>query len=259
MFGQGNAGALIFLNDDQRARFLGILNDVKVKTGVKVLAFCPMGNHYHLLIQVGDVPISKVMQRLLSRYAKTFNHEAGRFGHVFRARYGAKRVTNQAYLTTLFRYIHGNPVEEGWVEDPADWKWSSHRQFVGPIRSVLLDIDAALALLGETREEGMRAYRRLMAMPAPKTPIEFDEATAPLRREVPRDVRASLEEIAADVARARGLDVRSIPGRCRSAEISRCRREICLAAERNLYGVSEIAAFLGLSTGSVSAHLRAGR
>lgn len=257
VYGRGNGGSLIFFTDEDRLLFLGILNDVKTKTGALVLAFCPMGNHYHLIIQVGEVPISSIMRRILSRYAKCFNIAAKRFGHVFQARYKAKLVKDQAYLTTLLRYIHNNPVEEGWVKDPADWIWSSHHQFIGKIRSVTLDLDAALEKLGDTRTEALRRYERLMGLPDAVPPISFDDS--PLRTSpAPRaEARTSLESIAGEVLDSTGIDVRLVPGRCRTAAISRARRQYCARAGQLGFGVAEIARFSGLSTSAVNDHLRA--
>jgi hypothetical protein len=217
-----------------------------------------MGNHYHILIEVGDVPISSIMRRLLSRYAKHFNIAAKRFGHVFQARFKAKLVRDQAYLTTLFPYLHNNPVEEGWVKHPADWPWSSHRQFVGKIRSVALDLDAALAKLGATRGEALRRYLRLMELPDDIPAISFDES--PLKSE-PRavpDGRLPLEAIAAEVLESSGIDVRRVPGCCRTTAVSRARRHYCARAGKLGYGVVEIARSIGLSTSSVNDHLRGG-
>lgn len=256
VIGRGNGGGPIFLSDADRLHFLGILNDVKSKAGARVLAYCPMGNHYHLLIQVGQVSISSIMQRLLSRYAKHFNSVARRFGHVFQARFKAKLVKDQAYLTTLLRYIHNNPVEEGWVGDPADWAWSSHRQFVGKIRSVALDLDDALEKLGENRGQALRRYRRLMEL-SDDAPIVFDDAPFRSRPEARPDGRAPLESIAAEVFESTGVDVCRVPGRCRTAVVSGARRLFCARAGRLGYGVAEIARCSGLSTSAVNDHLRA--
>lgn len=255
--GRGNGGAPIFLSDDDRLFFLGVLCDVKTKTGANILAYCPMGNHYHFLIEVGEVPISSIMRRLLTRYSKHFNIAAKRFGHVFQARFKAKLVTDQSYLTTLFPYIHNNPVEEGWVKDPADWPWSSHRQFVGKIRSVGLDLDAALEKLGTTRGEALRRYRRLMELPNDIPGIAFDESPFKTRPRPVQDERLPLEQIAAEVLESSGIDVRRVPGCCRTAVVSRARRQYCSRAGGLGYGVAEIARSIGLSTSSVNDHLHA--
>ncbi|TBR23754.1 transposase [bacterium] len=254
---RGNNGADIFLSDEDRLLLLGILNDVKQKTGARVLLLCLMGNHFHLLIRVGHVPISRIMQRLLGRYARGFNARAEKLGHVFQARFKAKLVKDESYLITLFTYIHNNPVKEGWVQNLADWVWSSHHQIVGPIRSVVLDVDETLSLLGETRTVAMERYRRIMSLPDDHVMVTYDDA--PLRPPVPRspDRRPSLDSLVDDVRARTGIDLRTTPGRCRNRVTSRARRTFCAAAARYGYGVAEIARCLSLSVGAVGEHLRA--
>lgn len=257
VLGRGNGGAPIFSSDDDRLVFLGILHDVLKKTGAFLLAYCPMTNHYHLMIQVGEVPISAIMRRVLTRYAKHFNSSAHRQGHVFQARFKANLVEDQAYFLTALRYIHENPVEAGICDDPASYVWSSHRQFIGPIRSVALDVDVALAKLGSTRSEAMARYRALMGLPPAEPRPTFDETPFRSVPAQPQQSRPDLQKIADEVQESTGIDARGIPGRSRSRRTSKARREFCRIADRNGYGVAEIARCLGISAGSVYGHLHA--
>jgi hypothetical protein len=90
-----------------------------------------MSNHVHLLMQVSDIPLGKVVMRIASRYARMFQKQLETTGHLFERRYHAVLVDADAYLLTLVRYIHLNPVRAGLVGDPAHYPWSSHRRYLG--------------------------------------------------------------------------------------------------------------------------------
>ena len=71
------------------------------------------------------------MHWLDMRYARYFNGSHGRVGAFFRGRFTSRLVEDEAYLGWLPVYIHINPVKDGFVTCPHDWRWSSYRQVVG--------------------------------------------------------------------------------------------------------------------------------
>lgn len=94
--------------------------------GAVLHAYCLMTNHFHLAIEVAEVPLSAIMQRLLTGYCKYFNAKYDRTGHLFEARHNANICLEDRYLTALIRYIHMNPVRADLVARPEDWPWSSY-------------------------------------------------------------------------------------------------------------------------------------
>lgn len=121
----GVEGQDIFLDDADRVRFLDNLRRLVRESGASLLAYCLMGNHVHLAIQVGTIALSSILHRLLGAHAKTFNQRHGRRGHLFWDRYEVNLCTDEKYLAALIRYIHMNPVKAGLVKKPEDWPWSS--------------------------------------------------------------------------------------------------------------------------------------
>lgn len=71
----------------------------------------------HLLVRTGDVPLSKLMARLLTGYASSFNRRYKRVGHLFQKRYKSIVCQEEPYLRELVRYIHLNPWRAGLVKD----------------------------------------------------------------------------------------------------------------------------------------------
>lgn len=124
---RGVDGRSIFADDRDRIYFLESLERIIRESGARVLAYCLMGNHFHLLVQVGNISHSSIMHRLLTGYACTFNVRQDRVGHLFQGRHRAIICANEAYLAALIRYIHQNPVRAGLVSKARDWPWSSAR------------------------------------------------------------------------------------------------------------------------------------
>lgn len=122
---RGVDGRPIYSEDEDRRRFLSSLAAVTEQTGANVIAYCLMGNHFHLAIRVDAVPLSSIMQRLMSSHARYYNPKYERVGHLFQARYNGKLCLDERYLAVVIRYIHENPVRAGLVSHCRDWPWSS--------------------------------------------------------------------------------------------------------------------------------------
>jgi len=125
---RGNARAAIFLNDDDRRRFLALLTETAGRRGWTCHAYCLMDNHYHLMLETAAANLGRGMRQINGVYTQRFNRAHDRVGHVFQGRYKAILVEKQAYLLELCRYVVLNPVRAGMVAAPGDWAWSSYRR-----------------------------------------------------------------------------------------------------------------------------------
>ncbi len=115
----------IFLEDQDRERFLRALGLTKEVSGCLVLAYCLMTNHVHLILMTTTEPVSLVMKRLGVRYVGWFNRKYARVGHLFQSRFASLPVEDDAYLITLLRYVWRNPVDAGLATRPEEYRWSS--------------------------------------------------------------------------------------------------------------------------------------
>ncbi|MFT4110770.1 transposase [Propionicimonas sp.] len=129
----------IFLDDEDRRRFLGALAAAKDACGWTVLAYCLMGNHVHLVLRVGNEALGESVRRVGVRYAGWFNRKYGRVGHLFQDRFKSVPVEDDAHLASLMRYVWKNPVEAGIVNNADAYRWSS-RHLYGKVSDL---IDAA--------------------------------------------------------------------------------------------------------------------
>lgn len=94
---------------------------------IRLLSYCLMPNHYHLLVfQRHDAKgIAKFTQSLCTRYSMYVNRKYERFGSLFQGIYKARRISNDKELLRVARYIHRNPMKlVGQIED---YKWSDYK------------------------------------------------------------------------------------------------------------------------------------
>ncbi len=157
---RGNASAEIFLDDDDRMRFLEVLASVVERFGWICHAYCLMGNHYHLLVETPQPNLSRGMQHLNGVYTQWFNRQHSRFGHLVQGRFKSIVVEKESYLLELARYIVLNPVRAQMVRSARDWRWSSYRATAGQVEPPeFLTTNWLLAQFGGTSADAVCAYR----------------------------------------------------------------------------------------------------
>ena len=154
----------LFRDTTDRRAYLTLLARTVRRQSWRLLSYCLMTTHVHLLVQTPHANLGSGMERFHGPYAQAFNRRHGRRGHVFERRYGAVLVTTDAYLGTVVRYIARNPVTPGIVEDATSWPWSSHRAVLDPADSpAWLDRRRLLELLTTWSSDPLDHYRAITA------------------------------------------------------------------------------------------------
>lgn len=166
---RGNERKAIFRDNADREHYLSRLAHYRERFDFALIAYCLMDNHVHLAIEMGKVPLSRVMLAVQSSYTQWFNRRHDRVGHLFQGRYKAYLVERERYLHALLRYIHRNPVEARAAARPETYRWSSDRSYRSGRGPEWLDLDRGLSLLAATRSAAVAQYRRLMGEPEPET------------------------------------------------------------------------------------------
>ena len=115
----------IFLDDEDRLRFLDVVEKCRKISKFRLHAYCLMGNHIHLLLQTVEEPLEQVMKRIGTRYVVWYNSKYSRTGHLFQDRYKSEPVRQDGYFLTVLRYILNNPVKAGICRKPEDYPYSS--------------------------------------------------------------------------------------------------------------------------------------
>lgn len=216
---RGNARQIIFEDDDDRVRFIHCVLAAKRRYDMKILAWCLMPNHVHLLVRLDYGNLSNAIQRIAMGYAQWFNWRHDRVGHVFQGRFKSKPIVDESNFIAVVRYIHENP-KKARLTRSMDYAWSSLREFRDVSKKPIADRDFTLTLLG-----GFRAFEEIhdrdndaianMA-PAYFAPYDLDpfevavsivgeERLATLKSE-PRESR----DTALDALKAAGLSIRQV-------------------------------------------------
>ncbi|HIZ45974.1 MAG TPA: transposase [Candidatus Olsenella pullistercoris] len=150
---KGSGGQNLFEGPYDCQAFLGLLSKACEKGGVRVIAYCLMSNHVHLLLEDPESHLGEVMKSALTGYAQRFNKRGDRVGHVFQQRFKSQPVENEDYLLRAVRYIHNNPEKAGICQASA-FPWSSYHEYVGT--PIVADTALVLELCGGV--EGFVAF-----------------------------------------------------------------------------------------------------
>ncbi|RFU61155.1 REP-associated tyrosine transposase [Peribacillus glennii] len=135
---RGNRRSSIFLDDEDRTKYLELLEKTRSAHPYILHAYCLMTNHTHLQIETIETQPKEIMNMLNFRYAIYFNKRHELEGHVFQGRYGSVMIDSREYFLEVSRYIHLNPVQAELVKHPADYPWSSYVVYEsGPINSLV--------------------------------------------------------------------------------------------------------------------------
>ncbi len=157
---RGNTGRIIFVDDEDRLSYLGMLEKATTTYGWIIHAYCLMDNHFHLLLETPDPTLSKGMHYLNGTYSKRFNRRHDMAGHLLKNRFNSILLARNEHLLALSKYIALNPVRAGIVRKPEQYRWSSYRSTIGKdIALNFLSVDFILSLFSEDREKARMLYR----------------------------------------------------------------------------------------------------
>lgn len=159
---RGNHRQDIFFSPKDRDILDEIVAEITQRFGARLHAYCWMTNHLHLLIQVGDTPLGRIMLRIASRYARVLQARFHTTGHLFERRYHAVLVDAESYLLELVRYIHLNPVRAGMVTTPDAYPWSSHLVYMGHREQAWGTTEFSLSMFHTERQQAIEGYSRFI-------------------------------------------------------------------------------------------------
>ena len=156
---RGNNRAYIFKNRENKEKYKKIVSKYRKRYRFKLYAYCIMDNHAHLLMEVANIPLSKIMQGIQQVFTQYYNRRNRSTGHVFEQRYKSYLCDKDAYLLSLIRYIHQNPVRSK-LTGAINYQWSSHKEYTG--NPGLADVNFPLSLFAYHKNKGIKRYLTFM-------------------------------------------------------------------------------------------------
>lgn len=167
----------IFLNHDDKAKFLEILVDMNSEGEYTLYGYCIMDNHVHLLIKEERDPISRTMKRICISYSYYFNKKYERVGHLFQDRFRSERIESEDYLLACIRYIHNNPVKALIVEEPSDYEWSSYNAYIGKLNNEdeIISTEFILNIFSENKSIAIKEFQKFSVLYCEEVFMDLEE------------------------------------------------------------------------------------
>jgi putative transposase len=128
---RGNLRQDVFFTDHDRRVYLAALRDHIREHKVRVLAWCLMTNHVHVIAIPDQADsLARAFGRTHNEYARWLHVRERRVGHLWQNRFHSCPLAG-AHLWQAIRYTELNPVRARIVQNAEDWPWSSARAHLG--------------------------------------------------------------------------------------------------------------------------------
>lgn len=166
----------IFLDNQDKSKFLKEIKETKQEFGCAVYAYVIMNNHIHIVLFDQNDNISNIVHKWCTKYGLYFNKKYNRVGHVFQNRFKSICVDTEEYLKKLVRYIHRNPEKDG-IGKMKDYAWSSYKEYI--YNKNITDTDLVLNLFSDNRKEAIQKFEKFNEIQENKyTSAEFEMENA---------------------------------------------------------------------------------
>ncbi len=123
---RGNGGAAVFLDEIDYRAFVDVLTSAHRRLAMRLLAYCLMPNHFHLVLwPIADGDLSRWMQWLMTAHVRRHHRRHGTAGHIWQGRFKSFPIQSDHHLLTVLRYVERNPLRAGLADRAELWPWSS--------------------------------------------------------------------------------------------------------------------------------------
>jgi len=142
----GNNREDVFFVDGDRVAYLGLLREQCEKHGVRVLGYCLMTNHIHLVaMPAQEDSLNLAVGRTHFIYTQYINRLHGRSGHLWQGRFHSCPM-DDAYAVIAMRHVERNPIRAKINRVPWTYRWSSAAAHTGrpDPAHLLLDLEGTV-------------------------------------------------------------------------------------------------------------------
>jgi len=145
---RGNRREDVFFSDDDRRRYLELLQGYSELHGLEILAYCLMSNHVHLVVVPRKAAsLAAALKPVHLRYAQHVNWTHDLAGRLWRGRFFSCPLDDR-HCRAAIKYVERNPVRARLVRKAENYPWSSAAGHTGrredPLLSRRPEIEAAI-------------------------------------------------------------------------------------------------------------------
>lgn len=170
---RGNNKEKTFFDDEDRLFYLDVLRRYKDKYKMKILAYCLMGNHVHVLaIPEKETSLARGIGMTNLLYTQYINRKYKRSGRLWQNRFFSSVVEEEPYLWAVMRYIEQNPIRAKLVKRAENYTWSSAKAHVSGIKDDVLSDESRF------NEKEIKSYREFIRKDAKEINAAIRRATS---------------------------------------------------------------------------------
>jgi len=183
---RGNERKDIFIDEEDKGKFIKIVFKKKADEVFKLYAYCIMDNHLHLVIKEQKETISQIIKKIAISYAYYFNNKYKRVGHLFQDRYKSETIEDEAYLLSVIRYVHNNP-EKAEITKKEKYKWSSYPNYLDLLNHhrEILEIKEILEMFSSDIERALKEFIHYSNQYEEKNFLEMEET---IKSEIDKEI-----------------------------------------------------------------------
>lgn len=125
---RSNGKVRIFNTSADYKHFESLLQEGKELLDMRILAYCIMPNHWHLILYPkNDGDMGEFMRWVTTTHVRQRRAQTKTIGdgHLYQGTYKSFPVSTDNYVQELIRYVEQNPLRAKLVRQAEDWEWSS--------------------------------------------------------------------------------------------------------------------------------------
>jgi len=136
---RGNHRQRVFFHPGDQETYLRLLRDYASRHDIKVIAYCLMTNHVHLVVVPSTASgLHQALKAIHGQYAQRVNRIHELKGHLWQGRFFSSALDSN-YFRNAVRYVELNPLQAGLVGKAEEYRWSSAAAHCGLRHDPLID------------------------------------------------------------------------------------------------------------------------
>jgi putative transposase len=125
---RANNREAMFLTEDDYLAFLRVVRDTLKQEPMRILSFCLMPDHWHLLLwPEADGDLGNFMQAVTTTHVRRWrlNRQTVGEGHLYQGTYKSFPVQGDEHYYAVCRYVERNALRAEMVERAEDWQFGA--------------------------------------------------------------------------------------------------------------------------------------